>query len=322
MNKQQHTTFTFDYTVYLKEIAEKFGIPRQDNMITMPEAVGRGFSKAFNLNNGLSALVCDCLFTTECVMQREESTAAYFTLQFEEVKAPGEERYVSQVLFHETGKVSSIVRYADEHVRSLRVLVSNQWLNNVFRNDSWSQVLINRLSHLPANIYSQPMTAEVKVLVNKVMQQTTTDPLVQLYVENRILLLIEKFLFRLDKIMAETGAIPQLETDDLNRLKEVEEELKQKVNGPAPTISQLARIATMSPTKLKKIFKEVYGVPIYRYYQKVRMNHAKDLLSNGGVSIKEVGIQVGYSNLSHFATAFRKEFNLLPSELNEAFSKN
>ncbi|NCU05127.1 MAG: AraC family transcriptional regulator, partial [Chitinophagaceae bacterium] len=32
-------------------------------------------------------------------------------------------------------------------------------------------------------------------------------------------------------------------------------------------------------------------------------------------NVKEVGTQLGYSNLSNFSLAFRKEFNILPSQV-------
>ena len=35
----------------------------------------------------------------------------------------------------------------------------------------------------------------------------------------------------------------------------------------------------------------------------------------GSYTSKEVGMKIGYSNLSHFAAAFKKEFGILPSEL-------
>jgi AraC-like DNA-binding protein len=82
-----------------------------------------------------------------------------------------------------------------------------------------------------------------------------------------------------------------------------------------PNINYLSRISAMSPTKLKTDFKRLYGVPIYEYYQKNRMQRAKNLLLEGKHSIKEVGIKVGYSNLSHFAGSFKKEFGILPSEM-------
>ena len=44
------------------------------------------------------------------------------------------------------------------------------------------------------------------------------------------------------------------------------------------------------------------------------MLHAKNLLKKGIYSIQEVGNMVGYTNLGHFAGAFKKEFGLLPKD--------
>jgi AraC-like DNA-binding protein len=95
----------------------------------------------------------------------------------------------------------------------------------------------------------------------------------------------------------------------------VESLLVKDFSGTPPTITALSKIATMSPTKLKKDFKSMYGLPIYEYYQKNRMMRAKSLLLSGNFAVKEVGMMVGYSNLGHFAASFKKEFGVLPSEM-------
>jgi AraC-like DNA-binding protein len=71
----------------------------------------------------------------------------------------------------------------------------------------------------------------------------------------------------------------------------------------------------ISATKLKRDFKEVYGQPPFEYYQRVRMNKARELLMSGEYTVKEVGYALGYANLSNFAYAFKKEFSVLPSEI-------
>ncbi len=104
-------------------------------------------------------------------------------------------------------------------------------------------------------------------------------------------------------------------SDETLRLMKVEALLVKNFAAAPPTIEELARISAMSPTKLKTDFKAQYGLPIYEYYQKNRMIKAKSLLVLGKHTIREVGIMVGYSNLSHFANTFKKEFGYLPSEI-------
>jgi AraC-like DNA-binding protein len=102
---------------------------------------------------------------------------------------------------------------------------------------------------------------------------------------------------------------------DIDRVMQVEAALTRDIFEPAPTIHQLARMVSISESKLKKDFKLIYRVPVYEYFQKVRMQAAKDKLLSGDHSVKEVAMELGYSNLSNFTIAFKKEFGLLPSKL-------
>ena len=82
-----------------------------------------------------------------------------------------------------------------------------------------------------------------------------------------------------------------------------------------PGIEKLSRISLMSESKLKKLFKQAFGMGLYEYYQKNRMHHAREQILSGKYSISEVGIKLGYQNLSNFSSAFRKEFQCLPSQI-------
>jgi AraC-like DNA-binding protein len=45
------------------------------------------------------------------------------------------------------------------------------------------------------------------------------------------------------------------------------------------------------------------------------MQKARSLLLTGQYTVKEVGLQLGYTNLSNFSLAFKKEFGILPSHV-------
>ncbi len=79
-----------------------------------------------------------------------------------------------------------------------------------------------------------------------------------------------------------------------------------------PTIGELAKTVGLNQCKLKRGFKIVFGKSIYAYFQEERMHRAMDLLKNNNVT--ETAMILGYSNFSHFSTAFRKQFGLLPKE--------
>jgi AraC family transcriptional regulator len=80
----------------------------------------------------------------------------------------------------------------------------------------------------------------------------------------------------------------------------------------APTIAELSKVVGLNQCKLKKGFKNMFGTSIYAHFQEVRMNRAMRLLKNNNVT--ETVMVLGYSNISHFSTAFRKQFGVLPKE--------
>ena len=82
-----------------------------------------------------------------------------------------------------------------------------------------------------------------------------------------------------------------------------------------PSIDMLSKTAMMSSTKLKTRFKQIYGMKLYEFYNRNRLEHAREMLRSGNYSVKQVGINIGFSNLSNFAKAFRKEFGILPKEI-------
>jgi AraC-like DNA-binding protein len=98
----------------------------------------------------------------------------------------------------------------------------------------------------------------------------------------------------------------------------IEKLLVENFSAKPKSIDYLSKEAAMSSTKLKKMFKSVFGLPVYEYYQQKRMHRASELLATGKYSVKAVGEMMGYSNISNFTIAFRKQMKISPAE----FKKN
>jgi AraC-like DNA-binding protein len=104
-----------------------------------------------------------------------------------------------------------------------------------------------------------------------------------------------------------------LKRDELDQIKRVREILHEQLAEP-PTIVELSKIVGINQQKLKKGFKQMYNTTIKKYVQKIRMEQAKLLLVENSMNIGEIAHQVGYTNRSHFARLFRKEFGILPKD--------
>lgn len=96
-------------------------------------------------------------------------------------------------------------------------------------------------------------------------------------------------------------------------LLEAKEILSDNYSSP-PTIPELAKMVALNEHKLKTGFRKTYGKSIYEYVRSLRMRNASHLLENIDLSISEIAGMVGYVNTSHFASAFRNEYGLNPSD--------
>ena len=79
------------------------------------------------------------------------------------------------------------------------------------------------------------------------------------------------------------------------------------------TIRNLAMEAGMSESKLKYVFKKVFGSGVFSYLQKARMERAMQLLEETDKSVKEIALITGYKRISSFIRSFRRTFNKSPA---------
>lgn len=80
-----------------------------------------------------------------------------------------------------------------------------------------------------------------------------------------------------------------------------------------PTIMELSKIVGMNQSKLKHLFKKIMGNTVFGYLQQLRMSEAKRYLQDSRLSIEEIGILVGYKNVSNFSAAFKNVYGVSPS---------
>ena len=79
------------------------------------------------------------------------------------------------------------------------------------------------------------------------------------------------------------------------------------------SLSQLAEVAGLSQFHFARAFRESMGLPPLRYVSARRVERAKDLLAQPGLSVTQIGAQLGFNDTSHFSASFRKHIGATPS---------
>lgn len=96
------------------------------------------------------------------------------------------------------------------------------------------------------------------------------------------------------------------------KLRRVAAHLQDHLTEPL-NLSKLAELAGMSEFHFSRMFKKATGLSPSRYFIRQRVARAQQLLQEGGASIIEIAMSVGYSSPSHFAQVFKRETGLPPS---------
>ncbi len=161
-----------------------------------------------------------------------------------------------------------------------------------------------------------PLCGKTRMVLEGVLNHTYSDSLENIYINAQTQMLL---LYSLDCMLGEkeidvVNCKFLANEADREKIIKAREILVQHIGEPI-TIKELSRKVAINECYLKKGFKELFGTTVFDFYQSQRMEHAKYLLYEKGLSVTEVSLLLGYSSISHFSTAFKKHTGLKPCEL-------
>ncbi|MEM0911293.1 MAG: AraC family transcriptional regulator [Pseudomonadota bacterium] len=97
----------------------------------------------------------------------------------------------------------------------------------------------------------------------------------------------------------------------------IRERIRDDVNC-APTTSELASLCGLSRSHFSRAFNKTTGTSPYKFVVKQRMQTAARILRQQNANVLETALKVGYNNPAKFASAFKREFGMLPRQWKEA----
>lgn len=101
--------------------------------------------------------------------------------------------------------------------------------------------------------------------------------------------------------------------DSVKCVKKAKDILIEMYTHP-PTLSQLARQVGLNEFKLKTGFKDVYGNTVFGFVLDYKLETARGMLDSHQHKINEIAFHIGYSNPSHFISAFKKKYGITPKQ--------
>lgn len=176
-------------------------------------------------------------------------------------------------------------------------------LDEAMSNGS-SFILWDKSKFIPPHIRSR---------INDIIQCTYQGDIQKTFLESKLTVLLIDFLMGTQVSNKSSTTTKVLHTDYLALVK-VEAHIRKNLKYSLK-ISDLAEIAGFNSTKLKRDFKKVYDITIFKYITALRMEVAKSLILQDDVTIAQAAYEVGYANPQHFTTAFKRTMGYLPRAL-------
>jgi len=191
----------------------------------------------------------------------------------------------------------------------------SQFIKSRKSDDTLSDDILN-FHHASSFTKILPLCGKTRMVIEALLNHAYKDSLENIFINAQTQMLL---LYSLDCMVGEK------ELDVINckflaneadreKISKAREILIEHIGEPI-TIKELSRKVAINECYLKKGFKEMFSTTIFDFYQSQRMEHARYLLYEKGLSVTEVSIMLGYSSISHFSTAFKKHTGLKPCEL-------
>lgn len=296
----------------LLKFAQLLGTEVKNNRLSVPEKFGQGYCAGFVFNEHIRLLISNYVLHEDLMVSNPDINAAkrmlFFKFQniFPKNDSPASPSVLIGTSRLNTGEVIAI----HSNTEVINIEVDAAYLSGQFDLLTRSPVLQGLLANEQPLLFEQMISPALQHIVNEMVAETD-DAFHLLFLRIKAEELICRLLMELEK--REEKQMYPLNINDLQTIYQIKEQILARLDVP-PVIAELAVLANMSPTKLKRLFRQIFGNSIFNYYQEFRMKEAARLLKDEQLSVSAAGYRLGFSNLSHFSRVFATQIGLKPKQ--------
>jgi AraC family transcriptional regulator len=88
------------------------------------------------------------------------------------------------------------------------------------------------------------------------------------------------------------------------------------------SLEKIAAVAGISASHLNTLFRASMGMPVHQYVIRRRVERAKTLLTQDGLSMAEIAMAAGFAHQSHMARHMRRVLGLAPQEMKRLLTES
>ncbi|MDO3624740.1 AraC family transcriptional regulator [Mucilaginibacter sp. BT774] len=312
----------FDFiTLFSKQI----NVPVRDNVLEIPKELGKGYVRKVGFGDDFKLTIHHYVLNEDLIIKRNPAASAndVRTIFFYNNARDLEVRYNSgenkpfspknnSSILLSTNDLRTEIRFpADSDIHYVVVGITAKRLRSVLSIEKPNCTLKTIIAENASFLFFESLDPEMQLLLKNIVSVDMNNSLNNFYVQIKVQELIYLLFSKLS--LRENTTFKNINSSDAEKLLVIRNKILSDLSTP-PVLRELAKIASMSETKLKQLFKQTFGDTIYNYYQKARMEEAAFLLKQAKHSVSEVGYELGFSNLSHFSRLFEKQYGITPKK--------
>jgi AraC-like DNA-binding protein len=313
-DKQQTTPNIF------KRLALLLGTEVKNGRLEIPEKFGKGYCAGFIFNEYIRMLILNYDLNEDLIVDNPDvnTTRRMILFKFQNIfpkaettSAENSVKAIPSVLIA-TGNVNTeVIIPIDTNPASINIEVDADYLNGLFDLSEKSPVLQSLLQNTQPLLFEQMIYPSLQRIIDEIVTESVGTTFELFFLRIRAEELVCRLLMELEK--RDEKRLYPLNVQDIQTIYKIKEQMLEHLDTP-PIIKELAVRANMSPSKLKRLFKQIFGNSIFSYYQEFRMKEAARLLKEEKLSVSDAGYQLGFTNLSHFSRTFQEHIGMKPKQ--------
>ena len=207
-------------------------------------------------------------------------------------------------------------RFAGDRLQYLRIEIDlntiRKFVDELNSVPSQLQALIENKNPQRFHFNVGGITPQMQTIVQQISQHPYQGAIARMYLEAKALELLAMQLTQLTELRSDATNL-SLRPKSIDRIYQAKDILMSRLENP-PSISELTQQVGLGERTLRRGFRELFDTTVVGYLTSLRMKQAECYLREKKLSICEVANLVGYSNLSHFSAAFKRQFGITPSQ--------
>ena len=310
---------------FLTVFAEALKVPVANNELQIPSSLGEGFVRRVDLNDDFRLLIHRYRLNQELILKRIGSSepASFISVMFynneEPVSMVGDKeeqrsfsRYNDMAIQIAANNLDSLITFpAHTEIYYTVIGISATYLSGLLELNRPDHLIDTIVNPKGSFLYNESMGTDIQMTLKQLSESQAENGLAGFYYRLKAETLLYAVFSQLHN-RRPTGHSP-VNKADAEKLAIIRKAILSDLSQP-PSLPDLAKLGGLSETKMKDLFRQVFGDSIYNYYQTARMEEAAYLLKHKNYSVSEAGYQLGFSNLSHFTRLFERHHQQKPKE--------